>query len=279
MASQAIIAHSFLLRYISTDEPIVCDGFQSVVQNFYFPNNINIAIGKNTQYFYSLTYAQIKRAGLLTDKQKSKKQMYEEMYHIDYKAIENSFSELISIIINILKINNKHLLMLYTDKKPEYSAALKANKQLHEFINSGNFHHIKISSKEPRTINNPLFAVNYMDRQFRKDLSEHVYRSICFGRNVNNQLERMVIYRFYHNYIKSFRVRKNKTLTHSDMAGIPSNIRSYYVKRFFNERLFQTQICMLPTDQKILNRSYPSPLIESPYAHRENSNIKESKIA
>ena len=95
LAAQAVAIHSRLIPFISINEPIVCDGFQSVVTNFYFPNNINIAVGQRSQFFYCLTYAQIKRAGRLNFEQQKKKIRYEKLHYINPNEIENSFSELI----------------------------------------------------------------------------------------------------------------------------------------------------------------------------------------
>ncbi len=279
LAAQAIYIHSILLSTITIQEPIVCDGFQSVVRNFYFPNNINIAIGKSTQFFYSLSYAQIKRSGNLSDQQVEKKEHYQSVSDIDPKAVEKSFSELISSIIDIMKESDKSELSLFTDRKQDYVSAIRNNLKLRTLIEAEKFQHTRISSKEPRTIKNPLFSVNYMDRQFRKDLSEHVVKSICFGRNVNNQLERMVIYRFYHNFIKSFRVRGDNKYTHSDMAGIPSKVSSYYIKHFFRERFFPTRIKILSVDQKILKRIYQTPLLDNSSLKKQESTKNDTKIA
>lgn len=279
LAAQAIYIHSILLSTITIQEPIVCDGFQSVVRNFYFPNNINIAIGKRTQFFYSLSYAQIKRSGNLSDQQAKKKEHYEAADFIDPKAVEKSFSELISSILDIMKESDKSELSLFTDRKQDYVSAIRNNLKLRTLIQAEKFQHTRISSKEPRTIKNPLFSVNYMDRQFRKDLSEHVVKSICFGRNVNNQLERMIIYRFYHNFIKSYRVRGNNKYTHSDIAGIPSKVSSNYIKRFFRERFFPSRIKILSIDQKILKRIYHTPLLDNANLKNREESKDDTKIA
>jgi len=275
MAIQAIAVHSKLLSNISLQEPIVCDGFQSLVTNFYFPNNINIAIGKSSQFFYCMNYAQIKRAGKLTWKQKIKKKQNEEKHYIDPHEIETSFSLLIDSIVNIPVIHASSTFSLYTDKKKEYGLAIRKNRILQLYKDSNRFEHIQISSKEPRTVNNPLFAVNYMDRQFRKDLAEHTVKSICFGRNVNNQMERLAIYRFYHNCLKKFRVRGNTYLTHSEVAGISENTRKESIRMFFHERLFISQVRPIETDLKILGRNYSTPLIND----REDNVKKTKRIA
>ena len=44
----------------------------------------------------------------------------------------------------------------------------------------GRYRHLRVSSRVPRTRLNPLFAVNYIDRQLRKDLDEHVRETCVF---------------------------------------------------------------------------------------------------
>ncbi|MGC9311182.1 MAG: hypothetical protein ACP5IA_00720, partial [Sediminispirochaetaceae bacterium] len=146
LAAQAIYIHSILLSTITIQEPIVCDGFQSVVRNFYFPNNINIAIGKRTQFFYSLSYAQIKRSGKLSDQQIEKKEHYESADFIDPEAVEKSFSELISSILDIMKESDKSELSLFTDRKQDYVSAIRNNLKLRTLIQSEKFQHTRISS-------------------------------------------------------------------------------------------------------------------------------------
>jgi len=99
-----------------------------------------------------------------------------------------------------------------------------------------------------------------MDRQFRKDIAEHVTKSICFAKNVNNQMERMHIYQFYHNYIKKNRVREKRYLTHSTLAGIPNSLRKSYLNLFFTERVFVSHLNLDRAEVACWNRGYVTPL-------------------
>ena len=60
--------------------------------------------------------------------------------------------------------------------------------------------------------------MNYLDREIRKDLHEHVRESVCFGRNVNRQMERLALYLFYHNFLKEHRTRW-RGVSHAMVAG------------------------------------------------------------
>ncbi|MFP4564035.1 MAG: hypothetical protein ACLFRY_12085 [Spirochaetia bacterium] len=41
---------------------------------------------------------------------------------------------------------------------------------------------------------NPLFPVNYLDRQIRKDNSNHLRKTVQFSRDVDSRMERMAVY-------------------------------------------------------------------------------------
>lgn len=79
--------------------------------------------------------------------------------------------------------------------------------------------HKTVSSRAARTPANPLFPVNYLDREIRKDLHEHVRETACFGRNVNAQMERLTLYLFYHNYRNRHRAHGDRH-SNAEMAGL-----------------------------------------------------------
>ena len=45
-----------------------------------------------------------------------------------------------------------------------------------------------VSGKAARTKNNRLFAVNYLDREIRKDNASHVRETVQFSRNGNSRM-------------------------------------------------------------------------------------------
>ena len=67
---------------------------------------------------------------------------------------------------------------------------------------------------------NPLFPVNYMDREFRKDMASHARETIQFSRNVNEGMLRMSLYMFDHNFFKSYRMahKEKRHLRHAEVT-------------------------------------------------------------
>jgi hypothetical protein len=97
--------------------------------------------------------------------------------------------------------------------------------------------HATVSSRAARSRSNPLFPVNYLDRELRKDLHEHGRESVCFGRNVNRQMERLTLYLFYHNYLKSHRTRwgpwTNAVVAGYEAAQIADELNGLWRERAF----------------------------------------------
>jgi len=100
--------------------------------------------------------------------------------------------------------------------------------------------HRRISSKLPRTVRNDLFSVNYLDREIRKDNSDHTRETVQFARNANNCMERLAVYRLYHNYIKPYRIGKREEgrRTHAEQAGISMQRIVSEMKTVFTRRRF-----------------------------------------
>ena len=261
LSRQAIAANSALREMISIHEPFVSDGFESLAVNFYYPNNINIVVGKQSLFLYQFNYSVIKRIGILSDLQKKERDHYESIWKADSKSVEYAFKYLIYDLLNCPSAApDRFPISLFTDKKLEYSRAINNCTWLRTLHQAKILNHYEISSKEPRTIDNPLFPVNYMDRQFRKDLAEHVTKSVCFGKNVNNQMERLHIYKFYHNFIKKNRVREKTYRTHSQLAGIPEALRKHHLKRLFSSRYFFGRLNLTETETQCWIRDFETPL-------------------
>ncbi|HKL85114.1 MAG TPA: hypothetical protein VJ861_02145, partial [Treponemataceae bacterium] len=112
----------------------------------------------------------------------------------------------------------------HTDEKKEYGVALA---ELPEWRHLHDLHlvqHKTVSSRAARTKNNPLFPVNYFDREIRKNSAAHARETVRGDREVSMSLSRMAITIGYHTFRKPFRIT-NKTLregqkSHADMVNL-----------------------------------------------------------
>jgi len=262
LARQAIALHASLRDLLPLQEDLVADGFESFTLSQYFPNNIHLLIGKETQYFYGADYAHLKRKGRMTEAQKRRRQELSTRFHPPQGEISRSFTRLLRQFHRYFETRKVDTVRLFTDEKLEYRRVLKGSPLFTAYTQHDLFRHIRVPSTLPRTLQNDLFAVNYYDRELRKDQCNHVRETVMFSRDVNNCMERLWLYAAYHNYVKPYRIQgKEKTnQTHAEMAGIPmEEIRKGW-KTFFTQRAFYTHSRLTESELYAWFRCYQTPL-------------------
>ncbi len=111
-----------------------------------------------------------------------------------------SFERVCSTIHELAEVKGQ--LTLHTDEKREYRTVLEASGLLEQRVR-----HFTTPSRKARTYRNPLWAVNYYDREIRKDQANHVRQTTRWSQEANNCMERMYVYAGYHNFFKPFRIK------------------------------------------------------------------------
>lgn len=235
MARQAIAVHADLTADVNVRETLTADGFESFTVSQFFPNNINLLAGKDSQFLYAFDYSHLRRKGKMTDHQKTENQRLKAKFHSG-KSVRNSFITISRTIDDLMAQSDAEEFTINTDRKREYQQVFKAFPFCKTLI------HKTFSSKKYRNYTNPLFAVNYLDREIRKDCAEHTRETLQHARNVNNSMERLAIYSMYHNYIKPFRINKKENIakdaTHGEIAGINREKIEEEIKTIFTKRRF-----------------------------------------
>lgn len=262
LARNAIIIHETLLHQIPLNEDVVADGFESFCVSQYFPDNYHILVGKDSQFVYRWNYVTLRRKGRMRDDQKKRRAILEKHFRPAPKAIESSFGDLMAFLDRRTQ-KREMPLIIYTDEKKDYLRALWNRDDLRERLFSGDWRHHMVNSKEVRNTQNPLFPVNYIDREFRKDMASHARESLQFSRNVNEAMLRMSLYLFDHNYLKPFRVadRDKKKYRHAQIAGLDRKVLDVSISGFFTERCFWGMKCpMEGPGRRSLERGWTTPL-------------------
>ncbi|MDX9783331.1 MAG: hypothetical protein RBT72_01065 [Spirochaetia bacterium] len=205
---QALALSATISACLHPDEDLVADGFESFCRSQYFPNNITLLVGASSQYVYAADHVTIRRKGSMTVQQKKTRAKLETTWKAEPRGIEASFSRIADELLRVYAATNRSPLTLWTDEHQSYPRALARSPHLCLLLQTGFIRHKVVSSRKARTIKNPLFPVNYLDRELRKDLHEHVRETVCFGRNVNRQMERLSVYLLWHNMMKPHRARE-----------------------------------------------------------------------
>ncbi len=204
LSRMLMAVHAQLRKEIGYEEAFVLDGFESFSKSQYYPNNINILVGSESEFIYGMGFSQLRRKGVMTEEQKEERERLETTYgRAPGKAITMSAALLMANAANYLDENNLSKTTLRSD---EHLAYVRAYRSLHGLENY--FTHERYSSKAPRNDKNPLFAVNYVDRQFRKDQANHVRETVQFARCPSAMMARLSIYQMYHNYMMPKRIKQ-----------------------------------------------------------------------
>ncbi len=219
-ASRQVLAfESELASTRHPSEDLAADGFESFCRSQFHPNNITILVGAKSQFVYAADHATLRRKGRMTDGQRERRTELEKEWRPDPKGIERSFSRVAMEGLRVLSDGRRSSITLWTDEHKSYGRAMAGSGCLASMREAGRIDHRTISSRAERTRTNPLFPVNYLDREIRKDLHEHVRETVCHGRNVNRQMERFTLYAWWHNYRKPHRVREPVFRSHAEVAG------------------------------------------------------------
>ena len=200
------------------DEDLAADGFESFCRSQFYPNNITILVGSASQFVYAADHTTLRRKGRMTEVQKARRAELDRLHRPDPQGIATAFARVAGESLRVLSDGCRPALTLWTDEHPAYPRAIGGSPCLAALRDEGRIRHRCISSRAARTRANPLFPVNYLDRELRKDLHEHVRETVCFGRNVNRQMERLTLYLWWHNYRKLHRARGDPR-SHAEVAG------------------------------------------------------------
>ena len=241
MARQSMAVMTSLSSELTLQENLVADGFESFVKSQYMPNNITILVGQNSQFLYLADYAQLTRKGRMTDAQKEKNVKIRNAVNIGRATIYSSFENIVRTSLDWKRRAGLPSLALYTDEHPRYKEVMHQLSPEERI----ELRHVRVNSRLARTVLNPLFSVNYYDRELRKDNSDHTRETVQFARNVGNMMDRFEVYRLYHNFLKPFRINRKageEPTTHGQMAGlslekIEKELRTVFTRRRFLGKL------------------------------------------
>jgi hypothetical protein len=264
LARQATVIMSHVIENIELFEDLTADGFESFAVSQYFPNNFNILVGKDSQFVYHFDYVQLHRKGRMTDYQKKKAAELKKKWPLRRNNELIAFMEIEQKIMEMLmKTQTVEHLTVYTDEKTIYRQCFDHIGAVAKYDGSTAYVTQKqISSRQHRDLNNELFAVNYIDREIRKDMAEHHRETSCFARNVNSSVSRMMVYLFYHNFLKTYRLNgiDNRNKNHADAAGITSLVYRKMLVHLFTKRLFSTHYNLQGNNEMTWCRAYQTPL-------------------
>ena len=262
LSRNGLAMHEYLLADLRLTENLVADGFENFDRSQFFPNNINLLVGQKSQILYGVTHTTIRRKGRMNRKQKQMRAKLEKRYRAPKKGIETSFTRLLGLIPGMWDCAKKPKLGLWTDKHKAYPRSILHVPLLAQCQCDGSFVHSVWPSKARRSLFNPLFPVNYYDRELRKDIAAFRRESTCYTRNTANGLARLTLHLVYHNYQKPFRVGSGKKTekVHAEKAGIAASRIAGQFATFYTDRAFLSKQKLSAESRKIWLKEAVTPL-------------------
>jgi len=229
LARNALAIMDAALFDLQLHEHVAFDGFESFTSSQYHPNNITHLCGCGSQFIYAAIHTLFRRKGAMTDEQKRHRALIDSVWRPSTTVTAQCAEMLddIAPVIDRACEGRPTPLELRSDEHPAYPPAIRSVPELRERLAEGSLVHRTISSRAARTIQNPLFAVNYVDRQLRNTLAEHVRETMRYAREVNSQMERFSIFMVMHNFLTPHRItghaRTEEAITHAQVAGLDSS--------------------------------------------------------
>jgi len=198
----------------------------------------------------------------MTRHQKRVRERLEQVYRAPGNAVETSFARLLDIIPGLWDPSRFSRLRLWTDEHYAYPLSIRRVPALAQAQAGRTFLHETWPSTAPRTVLNPLFPVNYYDRELRKDIAAFRRESTCYTRNTANGLARFMAHLVYHNYQKLFRVGPGRQTAevHAELAGIPRQRIDGCLRWFYSARSFLSKQVLSHEARRIWLKEAVTPL-------------------
>ena len=247
LARNALAVMDLALSRLTLEEDLALDGFESYTRSQYHPNNITHVVGTKSEFIYAAIHTLLRRKGSMTPHQKNLRALID----LVWKPVSSIKEDLTVILADLAPsieeaCTRREPLILHTDEHRSYPPALKAVRSLRSLLSSGSLVHDRTSSRKARTKKNPLFPVNYVDRQMRKNMAEHVRETVRQAREVNCQMERMAVFMVVHNFLTPKRITDHACIgdqpTHADAAGLFDEATRRQVLRMITHRHVWTHL-------------------------------------
>ncbi|MFW5994590.1 MAG: helix-turn-helix domain-containing protein [Spirochaetia bacterium] len=232
-ARSAFATLSELSTYLAHRESLAFDGFRSFCVCQHLPCDITHLIGRDSEYVYVFDYAPLRRGGRMNAAQRASQKRFERSMSPNPHATEDSAARIYDHILEAGRWPPEHPPKeIWSDEHYAYIRAWQAHSHITHAQHLRWVIHRTISAKAPRTGQNPIRAVNYFDRELRKDLAEHHRETVCFARTPHGMLARFAVYVAHHNMDKPKRISGSRSpwasertaTSHAVAAGAPAEV-------------------------------------------------------
>jgi len=219
---------------------LVMDGFRSFELSQYYPCDFNLVVGADDRFLHAVNEAELRRSGSMRPDQKRRREKLERLHgKPDPRATEKAVAEILAEVVP-----PGAEVTILSDEHRAYPLAMKR-------LPDRSFRHLTVSSKRPRTPDNPLDPVNDADRLIRHSQANHERETIAFSKRRQSALERLWCLMTFKNYVKGVNEAKG-TATPAQRLGIFD--RKLSVSEVLKQRLFPDRIGLSEMQRRFYER-------------------------
>jgi transposase-like protein len=237
LGRQAMAAQLHLLSELSACNAVVFDGLRSCLTSQDYPCDITTVVEPEGETILTMSHTVMRRGGTMRPAQLRRRQLKELVWRPKRASMSRDISLVVKEIWSYLRPSVDSPAVIDTDEHPLYRSRLHADPIAAHLRLSGQLLHRRTPGSAPRTLENRLFAVNYVDRLLRHRLKEHTRETIAIGRNATMQMHRAWIFAFDHNCLREYRVRHPQLGVHAQRRAVEEKVVRRLAGQFFTRRI------------------------------------------
>jgi hypothetical protein len=267
LGRQAMAAQSQLLSRLEGRSDLCLDGLRSFVSSQDYPCDITTVVDGPGETVLSMNQTITRRGGKMTEAQRKRNGEKMKRWRPARGEMTRDLSLVLDEIWDYLRPTFGHPAIIDSDEHPLYSRLLDKDPRAQHFAAGRLFRHIQTAGSAPRTRENRLFPVNYVDRLLRHRVREHMRETIAFGRHATMQMHRAWLFAWDHNARRPWRVRQPWEGVHAThggpeapAAGAPDWLQ-VLGRQFFSRRLRVLGVTVPSSIRRVWTASLPTPPI------------------
>lgn len=276
---QAMAAQLHLLASMNERSHLVFDGLRSCVTSQDYPCDITTVVDAAGETILTMTHSVFTRGGRKTRKQERRTRLKYRVWRPEPGSVSRDISLLVNELWDYLRPKGTRGVLIDTDEHPLYLPALKRNPVARHFATAGLLTHRRTPGSAPRTIQNPLFPVNYVDRLVRHRVKEHMRETIALGRNSTMQMHRAWIFAWDHNVRREYRVRRPNEGAHAVQGTIDRASTDLLCREFFRRRLRIRGLQVPESIRRVWLGELPTPPVRWRGTGQHGTNIRIPRYA
>jgi len=262
LGRQAMAAQTLLLATVRPRARLLYDGLRSCVSSHDYPCDITTVVEPEGEMILTMCHTVTRRGGTMTAAQRRRVEAKLLRWHPRPGTMRRDISLIHREIWDYLRAPcASSAAELHTDEHPLYGALLARDAVARHLRRAGALRHLLTPGAAPRTLTNPLFAVNYIDRLLRHRLKEHTRETIAIGRQATLQMHRAWMFAIDHNCMREYRVRHPELGTHAEQGAVSHTVVRTVNREFFSRRLSAVADAVPETIRRVWMAELPSPPI------------------